>query len=263
MPVLNLPSVYIGDDVLWQIPTLSFSLLSEGIQDNPDIDRLATIANEHLATRDLLHILVVMCTPDDPGRVVHFDEALGSEELCNAIRILSEGKQYGVWSRMDAATAVSIMDRESPRDILRPLISKDWVAHFACGYILRRIVSLHRNPETRKIASLTEAATGIERYCQVNGIVGGKRQNIIRHIWRRYRPVSHLWAAWSIIQDCGLGEESIPKWFPTFCGTAQWLLEQGAAITPSKDDQERQSSASTKRGPSRHLECPGRQMGRS
>ena len=67
MPVLNLPSVYIGDDVLWQIPTLSFSLLSEGIQDNPDIDRLATIANEHLATRDLLHILVVMCTPDDPA----------------------------------------------------------------------------------------------------------------------------------------------------------------------------------------------------
>ena len=104
-------------------------------------------------------------------------------------------------------------DKRIPAGYLRPLISNYLVSYFACGYILRRIVSLHRNPRTRKIASLTEAATGIERYCQVNGIVGGKRQNIIRHIWRRYRPVSHLWAAWSIIQDWvsgGIDPQMVP-----------------------------------------------------
>jgi hypothetical protein len=227
VPVLNLPSVYIGDDELWQIPSLAFYLFSHVIQGKPDIDRLQTIAIEHLAERDFLHILAVMCSPDAPAIAAQFHEALGSEELYTATQLLSEGKQYGVWSRMDAATALSISDRKSPCDILRSSISKDWVAHFAYGYILRRIISLHQKPETRKVASLTEAATRVERYCQVNRIGGAKRQNIIRHIWRRYRSVSHLWAARSIIQDCGLGEKAIPEWFPIFCGTAQWAPRAG------------------------------------
>jgi hypothetical protein len=95
---LNLPSVYIGDDGLWQIPSLAFYLFSHVIQGKPDIDRLQTIAIEHLAERDFLHILAVMCSPDDPAIAAQFDEALGSEELYTATQLFSEGKQYGVWS---------------------------------------------------------------------------------------------------------------------------------------------------------------------
>jgi hypothetical protein len=234
VPVLNLPSVYIDDDVLWKIPALSFHVFSHVMQGKPeaDIDRLQTLAIEHLAERDLLHTLAVMCSPDNPAFAAQFDEALGSEELHMATQILSEGKQFGISSRMDAETALSIIDRKPPRDLIEPLISKDWVAHLACGYILRRIISLHQKPETRKVASLTEAATRVERYCQANGIGGAGGQNMIRHVWPRYRSVAHLWGAWSIIQDCGLLEKAVPAWFPIFCGTAQWLLEQGAGITP-------------------------------
>jgi hypothetical protein len=83
VPVLNLPSVYIGDDELWQIPSLAFYLFSHVIQGKPDIDRLQTIAIEHLAERDFLHILAVMCSPDAPAIAAQFHEALGSEELYN------------------------------------------------------------------------------------------------------------------------------------------------------------------------------------
>ena len=234
MKVLNLPSVNISDDVLWQVPSLTFQVLGESLRGEPDIGRLRAAASDYLAVRDLMYTLSVMCSPDDLVQVSRFDEALGSEELFSAMQGLSKGAQYGIWSQMDAATALSIADREPVQDIIQRLTSRDWVAHFACGYILRRIVSLHQHIETRGTASLNEAATTVERFCHANRIVGGGRRHVIHRLWRKYRSVSHFWAAWSIIQDSGYGEKAIPEWFPMFCGTAQWLLEQGVAITPKK-----------------------------
>lgn len=117
MPVLNLPSVYIGDDGLWQIPSLAFYLFSHVIQGKPDIDRLQTIAIEHLAERDFLHILAVMCSPDDPAIAAQLDEALGSEELYTPQHSFSaKASNTGYGARMDAATALSIIDRKSPTE---------------------------------------------------------------------------------------------------------------------------------------------------
>ena len=174
-----------------------------------------------------------MCSPDGPPLVLRFDfQALASEELHRAAQNLAEGKQYGIFSRMDAETALSIADREPPGRYHRTTNKEK------PGRALRlRLhpaedrLSLHRNVETRKIASLHEAAVTVDQFCQRNRAIGGKVQNVTRYIWRKYRSVSHLWAAWCIMLEFGFMDRTIPEWFPIFCGTAQWLLEEGAAIT--------------------------------
>jgi hypothetical protein len=113
------------------------------------------------------------------------------------------------------------------------MIGKNWFAHVACGYILRRIVVLAQCEETRATASLTEAANRIEDWCKANGLKGG-RQNVIRYLWPRYKSVSHLWAAFYVMQNCDLFPPrlSMRDSFAFFCGTAQWILEQATVFVP-------------------------------
>jgi hypothetical protein len=229
--VLNLPSARIDDATLWQLPALAF-VKSHALLGEPDSERLRAITNDNLAERDLLYTLAVMCSPDDEAWVARYERALGLHEIYGATQILADGAQYGIWTRMDAETTLSLCKRESHRDLLRTRLHKNRVAHFASGYILRRIVSLYQKVDTRRNASLAEAAATVEHFCSVNRMHGGKQENLTRNIWKKYKSVSHLWAAWTVIQDCGLGDTPIADWFPVFCGTSQWLLERAASITP-------------------------------
>src|ERR1700751_3112059 len=56
-------------------------------------------------------------------------------------------------------------------------------------------------------------------------------QNLVRNMWPKYKAVSHLWAAFSIMNDAGI-DITTTDGFVSFCSTAQWLLEQGAKIVP-------------------------------
>jgi hypothetical protein len=99
--------------------------------------------------------------------------------------------------------------------------------------MLRRIISRYQNTATRDSASLTEAATTIEQWCIQHRIIGGTLPNILQNLWPKYRSVSHLWAAFFLMEEADLMTKlPITQWFTFFCGTAQWLLEQGTAIKP-------------------------------
>jgi hypothetical protein len=233
MTVIGLPSLNISQDILWHTPRLSFALMCHIVNGTPIDEELGTVATQQLADWDFLYVLAVMCAPDDPSQAERLFDALCLEDLYIATQILGEGGAP-VWSSMSCATAIAIAHRPPVGDLVKQLVSKKWLAHIACGYILRRIISRHQHNPGR--ATFADAAATIEHFCQRNSISGGMSQNVIRHLWPQYKSVAHLWAAWSAIQDSGLGEQPIERWFPTFCGTSQWLLEQGAAIVLSRSN---------------------------
>src|SRR5271166_290896 len=233
MKVLNLPSTYLSGDRLWHAPSLAFGSLLDRLRGAANHDQLCAFAYEQLAQRDLLYTLAVMCSPNDPTVVERFDAAVVAHELYETLKLINEGRRFGLYNQLGSETTLAVVNRETPIDILKPLISTHKVAHIASGYMLRRIVSLHQTTEERGKGSLAEAASTVELFCDINGLGGGKKQTIARYLWPKYRSVSHLWAAWSIIQNAGWGEKDIYEWFPMFCGTAQWLLEQGARIIPT------------------------------
>jgi hypothetical protein len=226
MPKLELPSSHIGDDAVWELPAVAFAVA----QGEMDSDILSALANEDLANRDWMFILGIMCSPHDASEAVRLNNALTANELYEAGKLIDTAKMEGAFS---VAAALAVADRESPKEIAGDLLHHEWLAHVACGYILRWIISRHENPQARNQASLTEAARRVEEWCTKHQIVGGKIENVIRNLWRKYRCVAHLWAAFYVLND-GNVWELLPASasMSLFLGTAQWLFEQGARIVP-------------------------------
>jgi len=224
MPVLTFPSTYIDDKAASELP----SVVIAHIHGEADPARLSEIAAQDLAYRDFLYAMSIMCSPDNLDEAVRLNHALTAGEIYHATHHLSE---IDIDGSMNSATALFMADREDPKEILHALIENDWLGHIASGYILRFIVSRWQNMETRDSASLASAASSIEEWCSKNAIYGGKQQNVTRNIWKKYQGVSHLWAAWQMMLDAEINPTT-PAGFMIFCGTAQWLLEQGAAIVP-------------------------------
>jgi hypothetical protein len=194
MPKLELPSSHIGDDAVWELPAVAFAVA----QGEMDSDILSALANEDLANRDWMFILGIMCSPHDASEAVRLNNALTANELYEAGKLIDTAKMEGAFS---VAAALAVADRESP--------------------------------QARNQASLTEAARRVEEWCTKHQIVGGKIENVIRNLWRKYRCVAHLWAAFYVLND-GNVWELLPASasMSLFLGTAQWLFEQGARIVP-------------------------------
>lgn len=207
-----------------------------------DPKRLADIAAEWLVQRDMLYVLSIMCAPGDPAASAHLGKALTAGELHAAVSLLSEVK--GLEEQLEDVRPIMMSDgracsnletinaianRVDPQEIIRQLLGKDWLGHAATGFILRWIVS--RTRAVTADGSLTRAAAAIEKWCAEQGVVGGKSQNVVRHLWPEYRCVSHLWAALQIAQSAEIDMGSV-RGFQYFLSTAQWLLETACTIIP-------------------------------
>jgi hypothetical protein len=226
MLVLDFPSAHIDDKAASELPSVVLAKL----QGEEDPDCLSAAAARDLVGRDLFHAMMVMCAPDEPGEAVcRFNESLVANELYQFTKAINDTGCHEI--SIDGATALAIADREDPKHILKLLLTRDWVAHIASGFILRWIVSRWLEPETRGSASLAKAASAIHGWCEANGIVGGKPQNVTRNIWKEYKSVSHLWAAFYMIMEAEIDISTVSG-FLTFCGSAQWLLDLGANIVP-------------------------------
>jgi hypothetical protein len=223
MPTLDFPSLHIDNEAAAALPSVAFGRL-RGETDN----RIANIAAKDLVYRDFTYALSVMCSPDDFDPVVRLNHALTAHELYEAAKILNAN---GLKADIDFDVALSFGCREDPKHLLNLMISNDRVAHFVSGYIIRWIVSRWLNSATRNQASLSKAASVIEEWAATHRVQGLKKQNIIRNIWAKYARVSHLWAALHLAQESGT-DITTPFGFTAFCGTAQWLLEEGASIVP-------------------------------
>lgn len=224
MPILEFPSGYIDDKAMAELPAVVFAQ----IQGERDPDQLAWLVVRDLALRDYLYTLSIMCAPDDPDGPINVNHALVADELYRSAGLISE---IGLESQMSGEVGLFIADRKDPKEIIGPLIERDWLGRAASGYVLRWIVSRWQQPATRNTASLRQAAATVEEWCANHRIHGGKVQHVTRNLWPKYRSVSHLWAAHQLMQATA-EDPCTPAGFETFCGTAQWLLEQGAAVVP-------------------------------
>ena len=241
MPVLDLPSLHIDDEAAATLPIVVIAQLVG----EEDPDNLSATAAHWLVTRDFLYTLSVMCAPDhsekeDDGMVGRLHDALNADEVYHVSDLLSEVdglpelldiviRSSAGGSRLE--TLLAVADRENPEEIIAHLLTKDWLAHIVVGYILRWIVSRWRDPNVRNEASLAQAASAIEEWSRSNGITGGGWQNITRNLWPKYKSVSHLWAAFYMMQDLEIDIRT-PDGFQTFLSTAQWLLETASNIVP-------------------------------
>jgi hypothetical protein len=241
MPVLNLPSLHIDDEATATLPDVVIAQLVG----EEDPDNLSAIAAHWLVTKDFLYTLSIMCVPDpaedgNAGIIERLQDALTADEVYRVSDLMSEVdgltgsldiviKSSAGGSRME--TLVAVADREAPKEIIGRLLTNDWLAHIAVGYVLRWIVSRWRDPNVSHEASLAKAASVIEEWCRSNGITGGGAQNITRNLWPKYKCVSHLWAAFYIIQDAEIDIRTTDG-FQTFLSTAQWLLETASTIVP-------------------------------
>jgi hypothetical protein len=225
MPILDLPSTYIDDKAASVLPSVVFAILNG----EEDADRLSSLAAADLAGRDFIYTLSIMCAPADFDKPTRLNWALTSDELYHATRA---AKEVGLEAWVEGETALEIADREDWKEIVKELLHRDWLAHIAAGFILRWVVSRWRDPATKSYASLTVAAKVIKEWCQKHRIKGGGSQHVIRNLWPKYKSVSHLWAAFYIMQDAKVDIRT-PDGFQLFLSTAQWLLETATKIVPT------------------------------
>lgn len=222
--MLDFPSAYIDDHAASQLPSVVLTHLCG----ESDEDVLKAVAEQDLVLRDFLYTLVVMCAPDEVDLAIAVNNLLVLDEIYEISKLLSDA---GMTGDMDIETAVQMADRDDPMVVISSLIRNDWLGHVACGYMLRFMVSRWLNEDSRHLASIAQAANSVEEWCTVNGIYGGKKQNLTRVVWKKYGKVSHLWAAFHAMRDAEL-DPTTADGFLVFCGTAQWLLECGATIVP-------------------------------
>ncbi len=223
MPILDFPSNYVPDGEAEKLPPVALGILAGASE-----EELSKAAADYLAGRDFIYTLSVMCSPEseiDAARVIY---AQSLEELYQAMGIVRE---LGLNGDVDSALALEIADRDNVYVLLKKLSETGAVGHIASGYILRWIVSRWRESSMREMASLATAASIIEEWGKRHKVVGTSRQNVMRNVWREYSSVAHLWAALDLMMEAGR-EPFTPSGFVQFCSTAQWLLEQGAAIVP-------------------------------
>ena len=243
MLFLDFPSSHIPDAALVDLPAVAI----ERLAGETDEERLSQIANDWLLQRDLLYAMAIMCSPDNPTHALGLVEALAADEIFQASDLLSliftevpELSDYVAiqpqlirdGSPVSTHELVSaIGGRENPFVLIRDLLKKDWLAHVAAGYILRRIIS--RSMANLPDASLAEAAGAVEFWCKNHHIVGGGTDNVRRNLWPKYQPVSHLWAALQIVQS-GQLDLATPDGFGRWLGTAYMLRELGCSIVPKR-----------------------------
>ena len=123
---------------------------------------------------------------------------------------------------MSGNVHLSIAARENPNQLITSMLNRDWLGHIACGYVLRRVISMHRNDATRSAASIAEAARMVEEWCG-NGkgsIRGGTAQNITKNLWPKYKSVAHLWAALFTLVDADFQPQR--KGMPMFMRVLFW-----------------------------------------
>jgi hypothetical protein len=101
------------------------------------------------------------------------------------------------------------------------------------GLILHFTVSNWLHPQRHGLASLTHSAARIAKLARSPHVRGFEEKTIRRHIWKRYAPVAHFWAA-AFHLNVNDGET---KWvrppledMPRFLSIAGHFLEVGTAI---------------------------------
>lgn len=223
MPILDLPSAHFDSASLLQIPEVVLARIAG----EEDPAKLSAIANDVLLQRDIFHTLSIMCSPDQ-DHVLTINHALAADE---AFRLSGELDEASVEHVVDGEVARSFAGERDWKRLLDESMQTNSVAFAASGYILRWVISRWQKPETRAEASLTKAISVIEAWAQANRIGGAGRQNLKQHIWPKFQPVAHLWAAFYIFEDLGFSL-STPYGFQHFLSTAHSLLLTASTIVP-------------------------------
>jgi len=219
LPILNFPSSALDSQAVAKLPSVALAIAA-------GLTNLDAIVAQDLVTRDWLYTLAIMCAPvNREAAAARLNQALVEGELYEVLRFLEAA---GVRAIVEGDVALAIADRESARDLIKTLFENDWLGHIAAGYVLRWIIS-HSRAGIDRDASLAGAVRTIEVWCRTHRIKGGGAEHVARNIWPKYKPVSHLWAAYYVCQDAGINILRADG-FQKFVSTAQWLLENRSGV---------------------------------
>jgi len=144
---------------------------------------------------------------------------------------VQELREASVECVVDADVALSFADERDWKRLLDDSMRANGAACTASGYILRWVISRWQRQETRAEASLGSAISKVHEWAQANRVPGVGRQNLRQHIWPKFKPVSHLWAALFIFRDLDMSFTT-PEGFLHFLSTAHSLLLTASTIVP-------------------------------
>jgi hypothetical protein len=220
MPVLDLPILHIALKDAAELPAVAEARLQDGQIDGR---KLFDIAGNDIVRKSVIYMLSVMCAPDgDRNTHARISYAADLASLSRTIDLAGEG---GLRGDNDAQSLSMIQHREPITDAIKGVVGSKHLGHLVSGYILRWVILQRMDSNTKAQGSVAKAAKDFETK-HGKGLPGSKAQNITRYIWPKYRNVSHLWAAFFSIGGAGVDILS-PTGFLTFCGMAQWYLEEG------------------------------------
>ncbi len=199
MPVLDFPSAHMGEEALQKLPSVATAMLHGNLPSTT----LGNAALRDLRSKDFVYTLSIMLSPDDVDQQQRLCDAYSAEAMLYTVECLN---LIGAPSVCMSDT-LSIAHREDYGTVEEELLKKCGIGGAASGWILRWIVSRWRYPKLRREASLGKAAKAFSNWCKANKIQGTTPQHISRNIWPRYRSVAHLWAALSLVMDCGSDDD--------------------------------------------------------
>lgn len=223
MPILDLPSAHFDAASLLEIPEVVLAR----IRGEEDLAKLSAIGNEVLLHRDIMHTLAIMCSPDQ-DHVLAINHALAADQ---ALGIVKELREASAEHMVASDVAVSFAEERDWKRLFDDSMRANGTACMASGYILRWVISRWQRPETRAEASLTKAISVVEKWAHANRITGAGRQNLLQHVWPKFKAVSHLWAAFFIFKDLGMSPTT-SEGFLHFLSTAHSLLLTASTIVP-------------------------------
>lgn len=209
------------------MPTYKFPPLAEMAIDfnTPD-----GIQEEGIAIPSFGPLLAIMCEPHDEERRSRFVHAVHAQAMTPAIE--TEGEISASIPAEHVAWLMAAPDMSSKlREMLDGSVFSGTLAGIVLGWCLFR----YRRPDTAASASLGAACRAIDEAAAKNGWRGGGIENMKKHIWPRFRPVAHLWAAFHIMSDRGETEALIGcdiRAMEHFVLISEWLREEGETFRP-------------------------------
>lgn len=218
----------------WRV-RVPFIVFPSELPDTPDDN-----SPEHVATCaaiDFLYLWGLMCHPGDEAAQERLAEAIGAGHVLEIIR-----EAENIFESVLVDSTITRWLAGAP-DVEATIISSAKAAAFAgtvSGFILGWVIFRRQRADLRATASLTKAIRMVQDACTHGRRQEGRTDNIRKHLWPRYRPVAHLWAALQVWNDIEYGDAALatPAGMSRFLMMAEWFRREGEALKPLRAGEE-------------------------
>ena len=185
---------------------------------------------------DYLHLFGLMAYPDDEVSHAQLASAIAAwdtrSKLAELIRRFGNTHEISVNGRI----TLNLADAPDARESVKAAAEVSAVGGSLAGIMLGWMVFRAEQPATRAQVSLGDAFRMVDEAYRKHRQRGGGIENLKRHIWPRFRPVAHLWAALHVWNDREVPIETrmTGRDFHQFLMAAEWLRRKGESLKPKR-----------------------------